>query len=70
MRPVALTWVLQKNGLASSKGDAQRAIINGKVLVNGSRVTDPALRLDTGDYLLQRNGSGNDSEEVRVKVGQ
>jgi ribosomal protein S4 len=71
MRPVALTWVLQKNGLASSKGDAQRAIIiNGKVMVNGSRVTDPALRLDAGDYLLQRNGSGNDGEEVRVKVGQ
>jgi ribosomal protein S4 len=64
LRPIALTWVLQKNGLASSKGDAQRAIINGKVLVNHEHVTDPAFRLPTGDYVVQRNGHG----EVRVKV--
>jgi len=68
MRPVALTWVLQKNGLASSKGDAQRAIINGEVLVDGVRATDPAMRLATGDYLLQRNGEAGG--EVRVRVGE
>lgn len=67
MRAVPLTWVLQKNGLASSKSDARQAIINGDVLVSGVRATDLAMRLPPGDYLLQRNGT--DGGEVRVRVG-
>ena len=68
MRPLALTWVLQKNGLVSSKADAQQAIANGEVMVNGVRATDPHMRLPrAGDYLLQRNGG--DGGEVRVRVG-
>lgn len=67
MRPVPLTWVLQKNGLARSRADAQRAIVNGVVLVNGDCVTDPAASLPPGDYLIRRNDG--DGGEVRVMVG-
>lgn len=65
IRPLALTWVMQKNGLASSKGDAQRAIISEEVLVDGVHEKDPARRLCEGRYLIQRNGWG----EVRARIG-
>jgi ribosome-associated protein YbcJ (S4-like RNA binding protein) len=65
MRPVALTWVLQKNGLASSKGDAQRAIRSGDVFVDGARVMRTEMRLGPGDYVLRRLGEWG---EVRVRV--
>jgi ribosomal protein S4 len=55
MRPVALTWVLQKNGLAASKADAQEAIIHGRISVNGKMESSPQTRLPAGTYRIERD---------------
>ncbi len=51
--PMGIGAVLKAVGLASSGGDATRLIDGGGVRVNSSVVSDKALKLDAGTYVVQ-----------------
>ena len=51
--PMGIGAVLKAVGLASSGGDATRLIDGGGVRVDSSVVSDKALKLDTGTYVVQ-----------------
>ena len=51
--PMAIAAVLKATGLASSGGDASRLIEGGGVRVDSSLVSDKALKLGVGTYVLQ-----------------
>src|SRR4029079_15993010 len=46
---IALTALLVRAGLASSNGEARRAIENNAVSVNGKRITDIGARVTAAD---------------------
>jgi tyrosyl-tRNA synthetase len=51
--PMGIGALLKAAGLAASGGEATRLIEGGGVRVNSSVVSDKALRLDAGAYILQ-----------------
>ena len=51
--PVGIAAVLKAVGLAASGGDASRLIDGGGVRVDSSVVSDKALKLDAGTYVVQ-----------------
>ena len=51
--PLGIAVVLKAVGLASSGGDATRLIDGGGVRVDSSVVSDKALKLDAGTYVVQ-----------------
>ena len=51
--PISIGAVLKAVGLASSGGDATRLIDGGGVRVDSSVVSDKALKLNSGTYVLQ-----------------
>ena len=51
--PMGIGALLKVAGLASSGGDASRLIDGGGVRVDSVVVSDKALRLDAGNYVLQ-----------------
>ncbi len=51
--PMGIAAVLKATGLASSGGDASRLIEGGGVRVDSNVVSDKALKLDAGIYVLQ-----------------
>ena len=51
--PIGIGAVLKAVGLASSGGDATRLIDGGGVRVDSSVVSDKALKLDAGTYVVQ-----------------
>ncbi len=51
--PLGIAAVLKAVGLASSGGDATRLIDGGGVRVDSSVVSDKALKLDAGTYVVQ-----------------
>jgi len=51
--PMGIGAVLKATGLASSGGDASRLIEGGGVRVDSSVVSDKALKLDAGIYVVQ-----------------
>ena len=51
--PMGIGAVLKATGLASSGGDASRLIDGGGVRVDSSVVSDKALKLDAGTYVVQ-----------------
>jgi tyrosyl-tRNA synthetase len=51
--PLGIGAVLKATGLASSGGDATRLIDGGGVRVDSSVVSDKALKLDAGTYVVQ-----------------
>jgi tyrosyl-tRNA synthetase len=55
--PEGLTLVdaLVRSGLAKSKSEARRAIEQGGVYINQARVTDATRRLESGDWLANRD---------------
>jgi tyrosyl-tRNA synthetase len=50
---LGIAAVLKQAGLAPSTSEAVRNLEQGGVKVNGERVSDRALRLDTGTYVIQ-----------------
>eukprot|EP00466_Bigelowiella_natans_P016627 jgi/Bigna1/37333/e_gw1.19.36.1 len=62
--PVSIVSLLAETGLCSSKGDARRSIAGGGIRVNGEKVTDPELSLDSemlddSNALLLQKGKKN-----------
>ena len=51
--PLGITAILKSVGLAASGGEATRLIDGGGVRVNSSVVTDKALKLNAGVYVVQ-----------------
>ena len=51
--PVGITALLKAAGLASSGGEASRLIEGGGVRLDSSVVSDKALKVDAGTYVLQ-----------------
>ena len=51
--PMGITALLKATGLASSGGEASRLIDGGGVRVDSSVVSDKALKLDAGSYVVQ-----------------
>jgi tyrosyl-tRNA synthetase len=51
--PMGVGALLKAAGLASSGGDASRLIEGGGVRINSSIVSDKALKLDAGTYVVQ-----------------
>ncbi len=51
--PLALVQVLKQAGLAPSTSEAYRNIDQGGVRIDGSRVSDRALQLGAGTYVMQ-----------------
>ena len=51
--PMGIGGLLKATGLASSGGDASRLIDGGGVRVDSAVVSDKALKLDAGNYVLQ-----------------
>ena len=51
--PMGIAAVLKATGLASSGGDASRLIEGGGVRVDSSVVSDKALKLGVGTYVVQ-----------------
>ncbi|HEX4856672.1 MAG TPA: tyrosine--tRNA ligase, partial [Limnobacter sp.] len=48
-----LGWVLKSAGLCESSSDANRNIQQGGVKIDGDKVSDKALRLAQGEYVIQ-----------------
>lgn len=64
--PIGILKLLRQAGLVSSGSEAQRNLEQNGVRVDGERVSDKALSLGAGTYVLQVGKR----KFVRVKVGQ
>jgi tyrosyl-tRNA synthetase len=62
-----LAWALKQANLASSTSDARRLVEQGGVEMDGTRVTDPKMRLEPGSEHLVRVGSKN-RRFARIRV--
>jgi tyrosyl-tRNA synthetase len=62
-----LAWALKLANLAASTSDARRLVEQGGVEVDGTRVTDPKMRLEPGKTYLVRVGSKN-RRFARIRV--
>jgi tyrosyl-tRNA synthetase len=51
--PLGIAQLLKQAGLAPSSSEANRLIEGGGVRVDSSVVSDKALKLETGTYVLQ-----------------
>lgn len=51
--PLGLLQVLRQSGLVASASEGQRNVEQGGVRIDGERVDDRALRLDSGTYIVQ-----------------
>ena len=63
---VGLLDVLRAALGVASNADARRLVAQGAVELDGSRVTDPSLRLTAGSYLLR----AGKRRFARVQVGK
>lgn len=48
-----LAWILKSAGLCESSSDANRNIQQGGVKIDGEKVSDKAIRLSKGSYIIQ-----------------
>src|SRR5690606_33851938 len=51
--PMGLLQVLRQSGLVASASEGQRNVEQGGVRIDGERIDDRALRVESGTYVVQ-----------------